>query len=148
LSTVFATPKQSLTSTTVYLTFTLKMVSLFHQSSTSSHNVPTRSTTMALEYQSPAIHLNQFPYFDSGDVEISLSPCERQMVLHSHVLSKYFGVFRQNQGTSPILKASNYSLTSIEDKMSELPKRRRYELDATAVLDVTEEVHLLLRKVL
>jgi hypothetical protein len=40
--------------------------------------------------------ITKFPYFEDGDVTISLSPCERQIVLHSFVLAHAFDAFKRS----------------------------------------------------
>jgi hypothetical protein len=42
------------------------------------------------------IDLTKFPYFEDGDVIISLSPCERQLVLHSLILADAFSAFKRS----------------------------------------------------
>ncbi|KAF2433837.1 hypothetical protein EJ08DRAFT_676612 [Tothia fuscella] len=42
------------------------------------------------------LDLDQFPYFDDGDVVVSMSPTEtRPMVLHSKILATYCGYFKE-----------------------------------------------------
>jgi hypothetical protein len=89
------------------------------------------------------INLTEFPYFDDGDIQISLSPCERQLALHSRVLSKYFGFFKKELDE---LMTFNDFVRRVPTENSPL-KTKRYELEDSGLEEGEGDAGVLVVKV-
>jgi hypothetical protein len=90
------------------------------------------------------VNLAQFPYFDDGDIQISLSPCERQLVLHSRILAQYFGVFNDNLNE---LTTFNDFVRSVPILSNSRLKKKRFELECSAPEEIEASTYALLVKV-